>query len=169
MTFIRLLHLLAHHPDFSTVPEDLMDIAKCARIPLISGTPCWLLEQIYPILSRPCGIRGDDFATISPGDERQDSPRRRIAQLQWGRHECRFWVRYYTTFVAELLCYLWDGTRNHQGPCSPKFLEHPELSRQSEVAIGYFTSSTEPRDSKQGKTIRIGYQKCHLNDIPWGC
>ncbi|KAF8624977.1 hypothetical protein AX15_005612 [Amanita polypyramis BW_CC] len=28
MTFIRLLHLLAHHPDFSTSPEDLMDIAK---------------------------------------------------------------------------------------------------------------------------------------------
>ncbi|KAF8726601.1 hypothetical protein AX14_007667 [Amanita brunnescens Koide BX004] len=28
MTFIRLLHLLAHHPDFSTSPEDMMDIAK---------------------------------------------------------------------------------------------------------------------------------------------
>jgi len=28
LTFIRLLHLLAHHPDFSTSPEDMMDIAK---------------------------------------------------------------------------------------------------------------------------------------------
>ncbi|PFH47385.1 hypothetical protein AMATHDRAFT_152196 [Amanita thiersii Skay4041] len=28
MMFIRLLHLLAHHPDFSPTPEDLMDIAR---------------------------------------------------------------------------------------------------------------------------------------------
>lgn len=26
--FIRLLHLLAHHPDFSKTPENLQDIAK---------------------------------------------------------------------------------------------------------------------------------------------
>jgi sister-chromatid-cohesion protein PDS5 len=26
--FIRLLHLLAHHPDFSTAHDDLLDIVK---------------------------------------------------------------------------------------------------------------------------------------------
>jgi sister-chromatid-cohesion protein PDS5 len=28
MIFIRLLHLLAHHPDFATTHDDLLDIAK---------------------------------------------------------------------------------------------------------------------------------------------
>lgn len=31
MTFIRLLHLLAHHPDFALTEENISDIAKCVR------------------------------------------------------------------------------------------------------------------------------------------
>lgn len=32
MTFIRLLHLLAHHPDFALTEENISDIAKYVRL-----------------------------------------------------------------------------------------------------------------------------------------
>lgn len=34
--FARLLHLLAHHPDFSTDPDDIAMTAQCARLLLAS-------------------------------------------------------------------------------------------------------------------------------------
>jgi len=33
LLFVRLLHTLAHHPDFSTGHEDLLDLAKCVIVP----------------------------------------------------------------------------------------------------------------------------------------
>jgi len=33
LLFVRLLHTLAHHPDFSTGREDLLDLAKCVAVP----------------------------------------------------------------------------------------------------------------------------------------
>ncbi|EDR01919.1 uncharacterized protein LACBIDRAFT_254367 [Laccaria bicolor S238N-H82] len=45
MTFIRLLHALAHHPDFNTTHDDLLDIAKSVR--LESNTAYELMASRY--------------------------------------------------------------------------------------------------------------------------
>ena len=45
MTFIRLLHALAHHPDFNTTHDDLLDIAKL--VPLKFDTASKLMTSRY--------------------------------------------------------------------------------------------------------------------------
>ncbi|KIL63535.1 hypothetical protein M378DRAFT_192889 [Amanita muscaria Koide BX008] len=57
MTFIRLLHLLAHHPDFNTVPDDLMDIAKYIQFYLDLVASTETISLLYHIAMKGKTLR----------------------------------------------------------------------------------------------------------------
>lgn len=51
LIFIRLLHLLAHHPDFNTTHDDLLDVAKFVSIMMIFDISYSLISSSFTDMS----------------------------------------------------------------------------------------------------------------------
>jgi hypothetical protein len=76
MIFVRFLHLLAHHPDFSLTQESVPDMAKYAH-PSCSCLSTRLSDircQIYRLLPHIRGFRGKHLVTVPPIWEGEDCP-----------------------------------------------------------------------------------------------
>ncbi|KAJ7432911.1 armadillo-type protein [Mycena galericulata] len=62
MIFIRLLHLLAHHPDFSTSQEELLDIAKYIQFYLLQIANADTISLLFHLAGKGktvCDAEGD--------------------------------------------------------------------------------------------------------------
>lgn len=74
LMFLRLLHLLAHHPDFATSQEEMLDMAKFVRTITILCPSLIYDLQVHRVLSRSDCQRGHDFSALSPCHEGKDGP-----------------------------------------------------------------------------------------------
>jgi predicted membrane channel-forming protein YqfA (hemolysin III family) len=57
MIFIRLLHLLAHHPDFATSQEEMLDIAKYIQFYLSQVANADTISLLYHLAMKGKTVR----------------------------------------------------------------------------------------------------------------
>ncbi len=149
--FIRLLHLLAHHPDFAVSLEQLSDFAKWVDGFRSQCHPSECIPQIYRFLSWLSSHLRQHLSSISSCYEGKDGPWCRVTHLQRGQFSTdkfKMMSSSLTGAPPEFVCDERTRPRAHQKSHTVKLLESPELSWKSQITFWHLTRPPKSRSSQ---------------------
>lgn len=136
LIFIRLLHLLAHHPDFGTTKEELLDAAMyiCFFPSSMEADSC-LLATFSSILILLPRLKTSHYYIFYRSKARVSVIPNRIqeARYDWSPHHHHCSLTRHDD--VELLHHVWDGANPDQRTCTSTLMVAFNLSGKSTIAF----------------------------------